>query len=191
MSPGQCFPNVAMVALALALGGTALWSPDAWAGGHSRLTKGDARAAAVGRLWRCVRGKRCASRKVFRGRALKEWPRAQRKLRQITVLDTALVKKLPAGYGAKLKRRWGRHLPALSKAGHRTAALARLGQGKAIVTLKPRVALALTSLKMQRRGRVKTEHLFLVLWKVKGRWYVAHLEDSPGSIARFLIGHTP
>lgn len=176
------------LALALAASGTTV----ARAGGRSGLSKTDARAGVIDGFWRCIKGKRCNESKVFRGNtAINEWRRAKRKILQIKVLQTAMVTNVPARWRAKFKRRWGKYVQKLAAAGYRSAALQRLGLGKSIVTAKPRVALAFMSIKMERRGRVKTEHLFLVLWKVKHRWYVAYFEDSPRKITRFMISNKP
>lgn len=184
-------PGVVAIALVSVLGLASSVASPARAGGRSGLSKADARAGVIGKLWRCVRGKRCKENQVFRGQALTEWQKAKRKILQIKVLELAMVTNVPARWRAKFKRRWGKYVTKLATAGYRKKALLRIGMGKSIVTANPRVALAFMSIKMQRRGRVKTEHLFLVLWKVKRRWYVAYFEDSPRKITRFLLNNKP
>jgi len=162
------------------------------AGGRTGLSMTDARAKVINKFWNCIHGRQCPASQVFRGQtALKDWRQAQRKLGRIKVLRTTMVTQVPARWRAKYKRRWGKYVQQLAAAGYKKSALQRLGLGRSIVVAKPRVALGFMAIRMERRGRVKTEHLFLVLWKVNRRWYVAYFEDSPRKITRFLIAQKP
>ena len=100
---------------------------------------------------------------------------------------------LPTQRRASFLRRWRGYVNKLVAAGFNKHGFSKLGQGKSIVAVKPRVSLALTQMTLVRQGRgpVKSESVVLVRWKVGGRWYIAAAESSPNSITRFLLKNKP
>lgn len=162
---------------------------------HARTgSGGDPRITVVRAFWQCVKRPGCTTGKILTGPTARDlWKRIERKRKQrgIVVKNTALVPTVPARFADRWKRQWSAATAELNKAGYNASRLKKLGLGRAVVRASANVAVAFTSVAFERRGRAKTEYLMLVLWRVKGKWYVAYWEDSPAILVRFMKSNRP
>lgn len=154
----------------------------------------DPRVTTVNAFFKCLKGPTCSTTKVLRGRtAFDEWKRLVRirQRRGIVVKSTALTANVPARFKDRWKNRWFKAVAELKTAGYSAARLKKLGLGKSIVRASSKVSVAFVSITFEKRGRLKTEYLVLVLWRIKRRWYMAYWEDSPRSLTRFMKTKKP
>jgi hypothetical protein len=154
----------------------------------------DPRVMTVNAFFKCLKGPTCSTTKVLRGRkAFDAWKRLvrERPRRGIVVKSTALVRNVPARFKVRWKTRWFKAVAELKTAGFSAPRLKKLGLGKAIVRANSKVSVAFVSVTYEKRGRLKTGYLVLVLWRVKRRWYVAFWEDSPRTFTLFMKKNKP
>ena len=146
------------------------------------------------RFFGCVQAKACPATDVFSGKALKEWRREVEPMlgKKLVIHNASLVATVSQPkFAAKWQRRWGNATKKLARAGYNRAALSALGNGKGLVRIAPRVALALGTFDMTMRGRQRTEYLLLTMFKQADGWRIVYIEDSPGQHVRFLVKNKP
>ncbi len=144
----------------------------------------------VHRYLNCLRGHPCPFEKIMVNDALKTSKESLPNLiKKFKILKVKLIEKLSPQYHPRYKRFLKRMMSRLQEGQYDISQLPRLGLESSVVKVAPNVALAFVSVLFQKTNKkVKTELFFLVLWKQKGQWFIAYMDDFP---ARWMVKHHP
>lgn len=172
-----------------------------WTGGAlpAQAKPSDPRLEPVETYFSCIAAikalQSCKPKTFLVGEALRTFAYNKAFITKFRMANRGYVELVASSYMAYHKKWLEKTGEALKKAGYRTEKLPQLGTSKAVVSLGPRVALAMFWVTVQPRGKGSgmTRYGLFVLWQVDPkakRWKIAST-PQPSQAASILATHRP